>query len=463
MPITDNKSIQSLIDTLRIPPDFARYENLERGAQSSLDDWKRNAPNVLSEIRNLLLRTRTQGDGEDHRLGDEGIQRNNEGTPPLKDLGDIIFAVAPFTAAKSERDDGEYPWVTLPSAEVAQDILSTAPQFTHPTKSLLVQILTHNIKPVFQSNPHPSLNLETGRKLPRPAGGPMASQDYYFGQDWKNSPGAATVVLWCVSNIQTNWYEEMWPLVIPPVMTLLDDYEAKYKLWGVRITLEMLKHVPKDLLRRTGVDGLLRSSLKTCLAHLQNPETGPLLRAAISAWLELVMMTTQFGSEQRFNELCALLGDGIMEDVWLYSQDKPDAVLATLEALPPVVQALGVGCARYLKDLIPQLVHPLIPKLLVEPQLDMQLASLGVLQAVMEACPPRMHRWKGTILNGICRCWVVMIVDRDVPDQALKRELQSACKILAEVCPSVVEEYQKLVAVDKKMFGDLLTRVPVSQ
>ncbi|KIK07682.1 hypothetical protein K443DRAFT_129044 [Laccaria amethystina LaAM-08-1] len=462
MPIAENKSLQSLIDALRIPPDFGRYENLEPAALSSLDEWKRDAPNVLSEIRILFL-LRTQGDNEDHKLvGGEGIQ-DNEGTPPLKELGDIAFAVTPFAAVKFERDNGEYPWVTLSSAEVAQDILSATPQFTHPTKCLLVQILTHNIKPIFQSNPHPSLNLETGRKLLRPAGGPMASQDYYFGQEWKNSPGAATVVLWCVSNIQKDWYEEVWPLVIPPVMTLLDDYEAKYKLWGVRIVLEMLKHVPKDLPRRTGVDGLLRSSLKTCLAHLQNPETGPLLRAAISAWLELAMMTTQFGSEQRFNELCALLGDGIIEDVWLYSEDKPDAVLATLQALPPVVQALGVGCARYLKDLIPQLVHPLIPKLLVEPRLDMQLASLGVLQAVMEACPPRMHRWKGTILNGICRCWVVMIVDQDVPDQTLKRELQSACKMLAEVCPSVVEEYQKLVAIDKKMFGDLFVRIPVSQ
>jgi hypothetical protein len=72
----------------------------------------------------------------------------------------------------------------------------------------------------------------------------------------------------------------------------------------------------------------------------------------------------------------------------------------------------------------------------------------------------------------------------DVPDQTLKRELQSACKMLAEVCPSVVEvscctlaqnfilnvflfdvqeEYQKLVAIDKKMFGDLFVRIPVSQ
>jgi hypothetical protein len=57
----------------------------------------------------------------------------------------------------------------------------------------------------------------------------------------------------------------MWHLVIPPVMTLLDDYETKYKLQGVIIVEEMLRRVPKDLLKRTGVDGLLRQvGLTTC-------------------------------------------------------------------------------------------------------------------------------------------------------------------------------------------------------
>ena len=76
------------------------------------------------------------------------------------------------------------------------------------------------------------------------------------------------------------------------------------------------------------------------------------------------------------------------------------------------------------------------------------------------------------------------LASTDVHDQALKRELQSACKVLAEVCPSVVEvssctsardfllnvflfnvqeEYQKLVATDKKMFADLFVRIPVGQ
>ena len=141
MPIADNKSLQSLIDALQIPPDFARYENLELAALSSLDEWKFNASNVLSEIRNLLLRTQ-----------DEGIQ-DNEGTPPLKELGDIIFAVTPFTAVKFERDNGEYPWVTLSSAEVAQG--------THHS-FLLCQFSNFHRLPNQQifSPPHPSSHTQ---------------------------------------------------------------------------------------------------------------------------------------------------------------------------------------------------------------------------------------------------------------------------------------------------------------
>lgn len=48
-------------------------------------------------------------------------------------------------------------------------------------------------------------------------------------------------------------------------MTLLDDYEIAYKLRGVAIVSRMLKTVPPDLLRRTGVDELIFS---VCLFRL---------------------------------------------------------------------------------------------------------------------------------------------------------------------------------------------------
>jgi hypothetical protein len=153
-------------------------------------------------------------------------------------------------------------------------------------------------------------------------------------------------------------------------MTLLDDYEAVYKLCGVRLVSQMLERVPAELLRRTGIDGLLLlvkprnlftasprphhylysfQSLNTCLNHLHNPETPNLLRAAITALCTLIKLTTLPGSAQRFDQLCAVLGDGVIGGVWIYASSESDTILATVEELPTLVQGLGLGCARYLK------------------------------------------------------------------------------------------------------------------
>lgn len=51
----------------------------------------------------------------------------------------------------------------------------------------------------------------------------------------------------------------MWHLLIPPVITLLDDFEVRFKLQGVLVVQQMLQHVPKDLMKRTGIDGLIHS------------------------------------------------------------------------------------------------------------------------------------------------------------------------------------------------------------
>ena len=148
---------------------------------------------------------------------------------------------------------------------------------TLPLPVLEVLLIQH-IKPIFDSNIHPNINPTTGRKLPRPAGGPLASQDFYDEQIWKEHPGIDNVIRWCLKHIdvstsgihstdtdtplmagQRDQYEKIWHLLIPPIMTMLDDYEPKYKLGGVMIVQEMMNTVPGKLLRRTGVEGLIRS------------------------------------------------------------------------------------------------------------------------------------------------------------------------------------------------------------
>jgi Tti2 family len=70
-----------------------------------------------------------------------------------------------------------------------------------PSLYLLEEILTKHVKPIFQANPHPMLSLESGRKLPRTAGGYAAAQDAFEGQVWKEHPGIGNVLLWCVQRI----------------------------------------------------------------------------------------------------------------------------------------------------------------------------------------------------------------------------------------------------------------------
>ena len=90
-------------------------------------------------------------------------------------------------------------------------------------------------------------------------------------------------------------------------------------------------------------------SLNRALTSLHSPHTPDILRAAIPTVTNLIERTTQPGSEQRFTQLCTLLGDGVIGSVWMYSSEDADAVEASVDVLPILVRALGIGATRYLK------------------------------------------------------------------------------------------------------------------
>ncbi|PPQ65475.1 hypothetical protein CVT26_000115 [Gymnopilus dilepis] len=324
---------------LAIPPEFNRYNNItDQETISQLVSWKQNASAVLRQLLQTIQ-------SEDCNLS-------------LNDKADVIFVTAPFLprslvsiqeTSNSTAEERE-PWVTSEAQRTARGntfVLS-------PSKDLIALVLTRNLKPIFSSSPHPLVHLGTGRRLLKPAGGPMAMQDYYEGQVWKQYPGIDKVVLWCVHNIEKDAYESLWHLLIPPVMTLLDDFEASHKLEGVLVIQEMLRHVPSDILRRTGVDALFKQSLRAAMSHLHSPETPMLLKEAIATSISLVLLTTSAmvgtkPSSSRFDELASLLGEGIISNIWLYAEDRPEVVRATFDALPDLLLALSVGSVRFLK------------------------------------------------------------------------------------------------------------------
>ncbi|KIK54455.1 hypothetical protein GYMLUDRAFT_905811 [Collybiopsis luxurians FD-317 M1] len=444
-------NLQSLLTSLEIPAEYGQ-SGLDTSPETlaRLDAWKLATVRVLRDLKEQL---------KDRELS-------------LTQQANVIAATASFK--------GQGPWITPETHHEVSEILA---KFIEPSLLLLTQLLETNVNPLFRSNPHPSLNLSTGRKLDRPAGGPEASFDFFETQAWKKYPGAANLVFWCLHHIQAHDYDRLWYLVIPPVMTFLDDYQVPYKLKGVEMINELLQRLPREILKRTGVDGLVQNSLNTCLAQLDDPESPKLIQAAVSASLSLTLLTTSPGSATQFDQLCGLLGERIIGTIWLYSYDKGGVILASVDALPPVLSALGLGCTRYLKALVPQLVHPLLPAPFKSNPMELRLGSLRALMIVIRECSYRMSTWKGTIMDGISRCWVSLADNTPTEDDCmfstwffitslrfnaillatrneLKMQLRSTCEVLAEVCPTVIEgEFRRLLSTDQEMFQGLVAGI----
>ena len=89
--------------------------------------------------------------------------------------------------------------------------------------------------------------------------------------------------------------------------------------------------------------------MNKCFTSLRDPETPNILRIATPTCIRLVELTTPPRSAKRFEELCTILGDGIIGSVWLYSSQEPDVLQASLDVLPAVLSTLGIGASRYLK------------------------------------------------------------------------------------------------------------------
>jgi len=69
-------------------------------------------------------------------------------------------------------------------------------------RDLLRDILELDIKPLFLTSAHPRLNLETGRRLARSAGGDAAKQDFFQDQTWKREgQGCWNAIRWCVQHM----------------------------------------------------------------------------------------------------------------------------------------------------------------------------------------------------------------------------------------------------------------------
>lgn len=192
---------------------------------------------------------------------------------------------------------------------------------------------------------------------------------------------------------------------------------------------------------------------------LHDDLTPDLIRSTVPVILRLSEMLTTPQSAERFDHLCQVVGESIIGGVWIYASNELSTVEASMDVLPLLIHALGVGTVRYLKALIPQCVHCIVPREFAETQESLQISSLKVLLAVIEECAPRMHAWKGAIIEGIGKCWITHF-DKKSGAPEIERLSKEVLSALSTVCPTVLtDEYPKLLQAEPIAFQAV---IPVS-
>jgi len=196
------------------------------------------------------------------------------------------------------------------------------------------------------------------------------------------------------------------------------------------------------------------------MTFLHDRSTPGLIRETVPAIVRLINMTTALDSEERFDRLCHLVGEGIIGGIWVYSRfDESSTIEASMDVLPEVVHALGIGTARYLNGLIPQCTFLIAPNDSRPEPTSINLSALKALVAIMEECQPRIKRFSGSIFGTVGECWmnVRRKVTRPKDISTYKMQIRQIYVLLLKVCPAMKAEYDRCLSVCPGDFQQVMT------
>lgn len=181
----------------------------------------------------------------------------------------LALALVPLmhhaSSASADTDDSLIiDWTTTQSTSIANSLLKglLGPSCPFSHRDIAQHILLTYLKPLFQSTPHPSLHPETSRKLARDRGGELFRDNFGEGA-WKGkSPsgglGCWKVLAYVLEMLSKEDVEQIWHLLVPPLLTMLDDHEVRYRKQGIECLRVFLGKVDGGLLKKTGLDDLIQ-------------------------------------------------------------------------------------------------------------------------------------------------------------------------------------------------------------
>ena len=147
-----------------------------------------------------------------------------------------------------------------------------------------------------------------------------------------------------------------WPLIIPPLLALIDDTSTKYKVKGCNFLAIFLQQCPSLLLERTGLGEVFENFAIPCLMSLpsltEEVESLEILKAAYPALISLALV--RFPDERhrvaKVNAFDKILRDGVLKG-FAQAGEHVEIGKLLVNQMSIVVKQLGIESVKHLKVL----------------------------------------------------------------------------------------------------------------
>ena len=336
------------------------------------------------------------------------------------------------------------------------------------TANLISHFLRLTIRPLFAKSQHPAVTSQ-GRKvttnvLPRRF---AQEESEEVAKPWKyHDSYAMSLLRWIVQNLDERQVEQNWPMLVPPILSITDDYDTKMKAQGCQFVEALLQVTPASLLARTGLSDVFKEALLPCLGYLPTltaeDESITLLSAVYPALIVLSRSAhhpTSKTTPEEMKEKRAVFLDSIMRKgilaAYAHCPENIKIVEVLLHNLVLLLDELGVESVKHLKYILPMLNEVLTnPFGTTYPPL--LLAGIKAMQSVVLNAWPRMAANKGEVLKGLTICWLLCEDAQRADLGSIKAELVTTAQMLRQAVGTECDfdaDTRALIAADQRLTG----------
>ena len=156
--------------------------------------------------------------------------------------------------------------------------------------------------------------------------------------------------------VQTSMLEANWPLVIPPLLALLDDSSTDVKIRGCELLVHLLTITPSSLLERTGLGEIFHDALMPCLSYLPTltpeDESLRLLESVYPTLLALVRIRfpDPKSNTKKGQMLDKILRVGILNG-YAHAGEYMKIAVLLMERTADIVDEMGITSVKHLRVL----------------------------------------------------------------------------------------------------------------